>query len=127
MGPFPTKRRKLDHGRTSPDGSKSDSGSLREESALKNSTEPPPPSKSSQTKRTQDDDDSALYAGGLYKSSLFKLQVDELLREVQLKYEKRFNGVNDILHRLKGLIETIEERDYLSVSQVIDSIKQHIY
>ena len=67
-------------------------------------------------KRTLQGDEAAIYAGGNYKSSLFKLQVDELLSEVRPNYEKRLSGVDDALRRLKGLIEGIGERDALPVS-----------
>jgi U3 small nucleolar RNA-associated protein 22 len=123
MRPFATKRRKLDHDLTSLDGSESEGNSPQGASVRDSTKEPPPSSKTIRAKRTLDDDDGALYAGGLYKSSLFELQVHELLREVQPNYEKRFRGLNDALHRLKGLIEGIEERNALSVSREIHSVK----
>jgi U3 small nucleolar RNA-associated protein 22 len=63
----------------------------------------------------QDDENDALYAGGSYKSSMFKLQVDEMLAEVQPNYEKRAGAIDDALRRLKGLIEGIGDREALSV------------
>jgi U3 small nucleolar RNA-associated protein 22 len=110
------KRRKLDHDLTSLDGGDSDGNGPREKAAANGPEEPPASVKQTRTKRAQDDDDAALYAGGLYKSSLFKLQVDELLHEVEPNYEKRFRGMKEALHKLKGLIEGIEERDALPVS-----------
>jgi hypothetical protein len=65
---------------------------------------------------TQDDNNDAIFAGGLYKSSVFKLKVDEMLAEVQPNYEKRASVIDDALHRLKGLIEGIEDREALPVS-----------
>jgi hypothetical protein len=67
----------------------------------------------------QDDENDALYAGGLYKSSMFKLQVDEMLAEVQPNYEKRAAVIDDALRKLKGLVEDIEDREALSVSNQI--------
>ena len=64
----------------------------------------------------QDDDNDAIYAGGLYKSSMFKLQVDEMLAEVQPNYEKRAGVIDDALRKLKSLIEGIEDQEGLSVS-----------
>jgi U3 small nucleolar RNA-associated protein 22 len=107
MSSLPAKRRKLDHTSTSLDDSESESNI---------SKAAPAPPRPRHTKRTHDDDDAALYAGGIYKSSLFKLQIDELLREVAPNYAKRFCGLTETLHKLKGLIEGIEERDALSVS-----------
>lgn len=114
MAPLSTKRRKLDNGR-------SVSPSEDESSDIEQTPAPDSEPKQAQTtaqpraKRTADDDDPAIYAGGLYKSSLFKLQVDELLTEVQPNYEKRLKGVDDLLRKLKGLIEGIAERSPVSV------------
>ena len=64
----------------------------------------------------QDGDNDAIYAGGLYKSNMFKLQVDEMLAEVQPNYEKRASVIDDTLRKLKGLIEGLEPCEPLSVS-----------
>jgi U3 small nucleolar RNA-associated protein 22 len=76
----------------------------------------PIPVKRRKLDHAQDDDNDAIYAGGLYKSSMFKLQVDELLAEVQPNYEKRAGVIDDALRNIKGLIEGIEDREGLSVS-----------
>lgn len=114
MSSLPAKRRKLDHTSTTYDDSELETS--EQQSAPNLSNEVRAPSKPTHTKRIHDGDDAALYAGGLHKSSLFKLQVDELLREVAPNYEKRFSGLTEALHKLKGLIEGIEGRDTLSVS-----------
>jgi U3 small nucleolar RNA-associated protein 22 len=106
MSPLPAKRRKLDRA--------SEANDLQ--AAPDISKDAPAMLNPTRTKRAQDGDDAALHAGALYKSSLFKLQVDELLREVTPKYEKRFGGLTEALHKLKGLVEGIEERGALSVS-----------
>lgn len=116
MAPLSTKRRKLDNGRSiSP--SESESSQIEQtpnhDSQVK--TQPQTPTQP-RPKRTADDDEAAIYAGGLYKTNLFKLQVDELLAEVQPNYEKRLKGVDDLLRKLKGLIESIGDRDAVSVS-----------
>lgn len=119
---IPSKRRKLDHDShpipssnaiptESDNGEQSsseESSSYEQPATKRHSTKPQP-------KRIQDEDDSALYAGGVYKSSMFKLQVDEMLAEMRPNYQKRMTGVDDTLRRLKGLIEGIEDRDTLSV------------
>jgi U3 small nucleolar RNA-associated protein 22 len=114
MSPLSAKRRKLDHDPTSLDDSESEANEQRSSPDI--STETQASSKPTRAKGAHDGDDAALYSGGLYKSSLFKLQVDELLREVAPKYEKQFSGVSEALHKLKGLIEGIAEREALSVS-----------
>ncbi|EAW09147.1 rRNA-processing protein UTP22 [Aspergillus clavatus NRRL 1] len=49
-------------------------------------------------------------ASGLYKSSFFKLQLDELLTESRPNYDKQTARAQDILHKLKDLIERLPER-----------------
>jgi U3 small nucleolar RNA-associated protein 22 len=121
MATLPSKRRKLDHDRRE-DGfiSENESGNTSSDDQSPSSLADEAPvalSKQTQTrpKQTLDADDNALYAGSLYKSSLFKLQIDELMAEVRPNYEKRLNGVDDTLRRLKSVIEAIDERDGLPV------------
>ncbi|KAE8375318.1 Nrap protein [Aspergillus bertholletiae] len=49
-------------------------------------------------------------ASGVYKSNLFKLQLDELLTESRPNYGKHVSKLQDILHKLKEVIEQIPER-----------------
>jgi U3 small nucleolar RNA-associated protein 22 len=123
MSHLPTKRRKLDHANHDESDDSSPGSALDYE--LENFDEedasevdaPATKSKSApQPKRTKDDDESAPYAGGLYKSSMFKLQVDEMLAEVRPNYGKRFSGADDALRQIKSLIEAIQDREALSVS-----------
>lgn len=129
MSHIPSKRRKLDH-ETSDESDKipkSPSNELYSDfdkdealdlDAPATTAKQPQPHSHSQPKRTKDDDESALYAAGLYKSSMFKLQVDEMLAEVRPNYGKRFSGADDALRQLKSVIEAIEDREALSVSIV---------
>ncbi|KAF8866077.1 pre-rRNA processing protein-like protein Utp22 [Acephala macrosclerotiorum] len=130
MTPLPSKRRKLEH--TPSDGSVDEDQSendLDEQSSEVSADETAiPQSKRAplRWKHTQATDDAALYAGGSYKSNLFKLQVDELLAEVQPNYEKRLSGVNEALRKLKTLLEGIEDREPVSVSEAAKSLhKSH--
>lgn len=47
---------------------------------------------------------------GLYKSSFFKLQLDELITESKPLYDKQLGTIRDTLHDLKDLIESLPER-----------------
>ncbi|KAL5043393.1 hypothetical protein BDW71DRAFT_119478 [Aspergillus fruticulosus] len=49
-------------------------------------------------------------ANGLYKSSFFKLQLDELITESKPSYDKQLTTIKDTLHSLKDLIESLPER-----------------
>ncbi|KAF7590172.1 hypothetical protein BBP40_003193 [Aspergillus hancockii] len=49
-------------------------------------------------------------ASGFYKSSFFKLQLDELLTESRPNYDKHVLRLQKTLHRLKEIIEHIPER-----------------
>lgn len=113
MSPLPAKRRKLNQDSTSIDGSQSEANEQHSPPRASNEILASP--KPTKAPRANDGGDAALYAGGAYKSIMFKLQVDELLREVAPNYEKRFRGVTETLHKLKGLIEEIAEREAVSV------------
>jgi U3 small nucleolar RNA-associated protein 22 len=113
MSPLPAKRRKLKHDSTSIDESQSEANEQHSPLRVWNEILASP--KPTNATRANDDGDAALSAGWNYKSSMFKLQVDELLREVVPNYEKRFSGVTETLHKLKRLIEGIAEREAVSV------------
>ncbi|KAB8293181.1 hypothetical protein EYC80_007525 [Monilinia laxa] len=128
MAPLTTKRRKLEHtsdGETPQlqkseiDNEKIVEDSADEESSSDNVDEVQSKPKHPPAKRRHDDQDAALYAGGLYKSSMFKLQVDELLNEVRPNYEKRAAGIKSALHQLKNAIEGIDDGESLSIPDAI--------
>jgi U3 small nucleolar RNA-associated protein 22 len=102
--PFPPKRRKLHH-----NNEEIDSASDDFEQSDANVAKRP------QARPKHALDESALYSGSLYNSSMFKLQIDEMLGQVKLNYEKRMPGVDEALRRLKTLIEAIEDREMLPV------------
>ncbi|KAJ9666502.1 U3 snoRNP protein [Coniosporium apollinis] len=51
------------------------------------------------------------YTGEVYKSNLFKLQVDELLQRVRPRHGKKEAPAEDALRTLKGIIERIPDRE----------------
>jgi U3 small nucleolar RNA-associated protein 22 len=128
MGPLSPKRRKLDHQSDDSDIANRENASDEDGTATQSSSEEEslsnqgPTSKQPHTrpKHVQNTDESALYAGGMYKSSMFKLQVDEMLAEVRPNSEKQMGWVEAALHKLNTVIGAIEERDALPVS-VMDS------
>jgi U3 small nucleolar RNA-associated protein 22 len=122
MAPLPSKRRQLDHpdlesgstdlSRTLDDDEGNMQHSFQEnESSAKNAPKQP----NRRPTQAQNTNESALYAGGMYKSSMFKLQVDEMLAEAQSSYEKRMGWVDEALHRLHAVIGAIEECEPLPV------------
>ncbi|RHZ53068.1 rRNA-processing protein UTP22 [Aspergillus thermomutatus] len=63
------------------------------------------------TRKAQDDRSGELaLASGLYKSSFFKLQLDELLSSSKPNYDKQVSRVQEALHRVKDAIERLCER-----------------
>ncbi|KAL4792314.1 Nrap protein [Aspergillus venezuelensis] len=60
-------------------------------------------------------------ANGLYKSSFFKLQLDELIAESRPNYEKQLATLKDTLHGLKDLIESLPEK---TAKQPIEAEKE---
>ncbi|KAF9638271.1 putative pre-rrna processing protein utp22 protein [Lasiodiplodia theobromae] len=51
------------------------------------------------------------YTGEVYKSNIFKLQVDELLEQIRPKHGKKEAAAEKALRDLKGIIEKIPARD----------------
>lgn len=110
-----TKRRKIRHG--GEDDSASDSGEsdvlhtdIREEKRRAKAA-PPKQAHSKANVALQD----GVYTAEVYKSNVFKLQVDELLEQVRLKHGKKVASAENAMRSLKSLIEQIPARDALSV------------
>ena len=55
------------------------------------------------------------YVGEVFKSNIFKLQVDELLQQVRPKYNQHVSTIERIFRTLKHVIETIPRREPLSI------------
>lgn len=62
------------------------------------------------------------YTSESFKSNMFKLQVDELLEQMRLKYGKKEAPAENAMRTLKSIIEQIPSRDTLSVSRPEQSI-----
>lgn len=56
-----------------------------------------------------------------YKSNVFRMETEELLKEVRLNYQKRMAPVERVLHRLKSIIEAIPENLDIPVSFIIQT------
>lgn len=63
--------------------------------------------------------ENAAYAGEIYKSNMFKMQIDELLHEVRLKDGKREALAEQALRQLKMVIEGIPDRGGVSVGGIV--------
>jgi len=73
--------------------------------------------KSSAGNKVKDDRSAELaMASGFYKSSFFKLQMDELLTSLRPNYDKRISKLQDALHKLKETIENLPEKPSKSVT-----------
>ena len=55
------------------------------------------------------------YTAGTFKSSLFKLQVDELLSQIRPRHGKKEAEAEEALHKLKKTIESIPGKEPLLV------------
>lgn len=109
-----TKRRKLRHG--GEDGVASDSGestvsSRTETHEKKRKVAAPKHAHSKVNAELQD----GVYTAEVYKSNVFKMQVDELLEQVRLKHGKKIASAENAMRSLKNLIEQLPARDALSV------------
>jgi U3 small nucleolar RNA-associated protein 22 len=63
-------------------------------------------------------DPSEMFANGSYKSTLFRLQIDELLSNVQVKRSRREDNIDAVLRSLKKTIEAIPDRGEMTVCSI---------
>lgn len=56
-------------------------------------------------------------ASGFYKSSFFKLQMDELLAGLRPNYDKQISKLQETLHKVKAIIEDLPDKPSKSVSE----------
>jgi U3 small nucleolar RNA-associated protein 22 len=102
-----TKRRKLRH--DSEDGSASEGESgLAMGAPVKEESRKFVPKRQH---KKQDVLQDGVYTSEVYKSNVFKLQVDELLPQVKFKYGKKVTSVENAMRSLKTIIEQIPSRD----------------
>ncbi len=125
MAPHAMKRRKVTHQAISEDedgGSVSDMGSanVTDDGSVAIEENRSPGRKYGAPKSTKSYlDQTRTFSGGAYHSNIFKLQVDELLVKVRPKYGKRMTKVENVLRKLKGIIESIPSREALSVGREV--------
>lgn len=62
--------------------------------------------------------------GELYKSNMFKLQVDQLLQEVRPRYVVKDKGIEKALRTLKSIIEAIPPRSPTSVVEAEAALRK---
>ncbi|PKY37898.1 Nrap protein [Rhizophagus irregularis] len=60
----------------------------------------------------------------LFKSNIFKLQIDELLSEVNIDYNAT-TRLENALHKLKQIFENIDNEPELTISEITDKILKH--
>ncbi|KAL6150085.1 U3 snoRNP protein [Exserohilum turcicum] len=64
-----------------------------------------------------------VYTADSFKSNMFKLQVDELLDQVKLKYGKKEAPAENAMRTLKTIIEQIPSRDPLPIAEAEKALK----
>ncbi|KAF2751624.1 Nrap protein [Sporormia fimetaria CBS 119925] len=113
-----TKRRKLRH--ESEDGSALESedtsmsrANPQEEQHAMSKAAPHKPHRTRPELPLQD----GVYTAEVYKSNMFKLQVDELLEQVKFKYGKKVVPLENAMRTLKTLIEQFPNREPLPISE----------
>ncbi|KAF2277561.1 pre-rRNA processing protein Utp22 [Westerdykella ornata] len=112
-----TKRRKLRH--DSDNGSESEGEAGGVPSAPFDSGSHTPAFKEAQPKPSHTKSDLALqdgvYTSEVFKSNIFKLQVDELLDQVRFKYGKKTALVETAMRKIKTIIEQLPSREPLPI------------
>lgn len=76
-----------------------------------------PPSKKQKKQLTAQDVQVARETAELFKSNIFKLQIDELIKELKLK-DTHIIRIQKVLHRLHDLISKIPPLENLSLHQI---------
>jgi U3 small nucleolar RNA-associated protein 22 len=106
----------LEDGSDEEDGSEDDGAEEEEE---EEESTPAPAVKaataSKPAKRPASSLQEGVYTAESFKSNLFKLQVDELLQQVRLKYGKKEAAAENAMRTLKTIIEQIPSREALPV------------
>ncbi|CAG5147339.1 uncharacterized protein ALTATR162_LOCUS2022 [Alternaria atra] len=64
-----------------------------------------------------------VYTAESFKSNMFKLQLDELLEQVKLKYGKKEASAENAMRTLKTIIEQIPSRDPLPITEAEKALK----
>ncbi|KAI9878470.1 MAG: hypothetical protein M1830_000804 [Pleopsidium flavum] len=122
MATHAIKRRKLGHGShgahkvgfSSFDGERTDSDKESTTSQL----DTPAKSQISENRTWQSNPrDGSLIAGETYKSSMFKLQIDELLAEIRPNHAQLLASAEGVLRQLKATIEGFPSREPLTVAE----------
>jgi U3 small nucleolar RNA-associated protein 22 len=86
--------------------------------------EKPAVTKAKATPRKAGDSNDTIYNGDVFKSNLFKLQVDELLDQVRPGHTRKNDSIENAVRTLKTIIEDIPARKPSSVrSMAIGSSK----
>ncbi|KAJ3413517.1 hypothetical protein HDV05_007900 [Chytridiales sp. JEL 0842] len=59
----------------------------------------------------------------LFQSNLFKLQIDELLKEVKLDYVNKTSALDKTLHKMKDIFDSMSDLPDLSVMEAVEKMK----
>ncbi|KAF2800805.1 Nrap protein [Melanomma pulvis-pyrius CBS 109.77] len=129
MAPPVPKRRKLQHVEESVRGADSFAGD-RVQVQHGITQEKQTPSSNAQDggrphKRRDQTIQDGVYTAEVYKSNMFKLQVDELLQQVKPRYGKKEAPAENAMRTLKGIIEQLPGRAPVSISEAETTLKSH--
>jgi U3 small nucleolar RNA-associated protein 22 len=72
---------------------------------------------------TNDEMNSLKETTNLFKSNLFKLQIEELLAQVSLNYDKS-DKITTALHSLKNILDNMDSIEPKSYQEAVDYLKQ---
>ncbi|KAL2151319.1 hypothetical protein VTH82DRAFT_6417 [Thermothelomyces myriococcoides] len=85
------------------------------------------PAKRRKLDHSQDDAELLLQSAastGISRSRTFVLEAEELLDSVRLDYEAALDGADNLLHRIKGIIENIEPHETLPITQAASKLEK---
>ncbi|KAL2023734.1 hypothetical protein VTK56DRAFT_1448 [Thermocarpiscus australiensis] len=85
------------------------------------------PAKRRKIDHAQDDAEKALVSAastGITRSRAFVLEAEELLDTVRLDYGSDLDGADDLLHRVKGVIEAVKPHDPLQIAEAVSKLEK---
>ncbi|KAI9752797.1 MAG: hypothetical protein M4579_005472 [Chaenotheca gracillima] len=130
MVPHPSKKRRLDsidsaeHVLGSEELNSLDNGGAHSGSSKDEELANPTPQQLKAQKRSKpqrngtiDSKASEAFIGETNRSTMFKLQVDELLSEIRPNYQRKKESLDGVLQRLKTVIEQLPEREAKGIQE----------
>jgi U3 small nucleolar RNA-associated protein 22 len=92
--------------------------------AVSTETKPTPKTQPDRRANGTTNGTAAAFTGEVYKSNVFKLQVDDLLQGVHPKYTTKDKAIGEVLRKLKNIIEAIPARAAAPIAEAEAALRK---